>query len=161
MKSHTYKIVMGTLVIALIATEIATACPFCNVETQTLTEETRGADAVVLAKLVKEAPASANAADPNSGTATFQIVEVLRGPDSLKGTKEIGVVFFGDSNREKTYLVNGIGKDKVDWTTPLPLSTAAIKYVKQLATVPQNGADRLAFFQDYLEHEDPLLAQDS
>ena len=137
------------------------ACPFCSVETQTLTEETRGADAVVLAKLVKEAPPSANAADPNSGTATFQIVEVLRGEESLKGGKEISVVFFGDSNRDKTYLVNGIGKEKVDWTTPLPLSAAAIKYTKQLATIPQSGADRLAFFQDYLEHEDPLLAQDS
>ena len=137
------------------------ACPFCSVETQTLSEETRGADAVVLAKLVKEAPASANAADPNSGTATFQIVEVLHGQEALKGTKEIGVVFFGDSSREKMYLVNGIGKDKIDWTTPLPLSTAAVGYVKQLATVPQNGADRLTFFQEYLENADPLLAQDS
>lgn len=137
------------------------ACPFCSVETQTLTEETRGADAVVLAKLVKEAPASANAADPNSGTATFQIVEVLHGQEALKETKEIGVVFFGDSNRDKMYLVNGIGKDKIDWTTPLPLSATAVKYVKQLASVPQNGADRLFFFQDYLENEDPLLAQDS
>jgi hypothetical protein len=161
MKSHKYEFAWSALVIGLALAGIATACPFCNVETQTLTEETRGADAVVLAKLVKEAPPSANAADPNSGTATFQIVEVLRGPDSLKGTKEIGVVFFGDSSREKTYLVNGIGKDKIDWTTPLPLSEAAIKYVKQLATVPQNGADRLAFFQDYLEHADPLLSQDS
>ena len=35
------------------------ACPFCNVESQTLSEETDGADAVVLAKLVKEAPATA------------------------------------------------------------------------------------------------------
>jgi hypothetical protein len=137
------------------------ACPFCSAETQTLTEETKAADAVVLAKLVKEAPASANAADPNSGTATFQIVEKLRGPQSVEAKKEISVVFFGDSDRDKVYLVNGIGKDKVDWTTPLPLSEAAIGYVKQLATVPAGGADRLAFFQEYLEHADPLLAQDS
>ncbi len=150
-----------TLALGLAATGTALACPFCSVETQTLSEEMRGADAVVLAKLVKEAPPSANPADPNSGTATFQIIETLRGQESLKDTKEISVVFFGDSNREKTYLVNGIGKDKVDWTTPLPLSTAAVKYVKQLSTVPENGADRLAFFQETLEHEDPLLAQDS
>ena len=149
------------LAIGITTSGFALACPFCSVETQTLSEETRGADAVVLAKLVKEAPASANAADPNSGTATFQIVEVLHGQESLKGAKEIGVVFFGDSNREKTYLVNGIGKDKIDWTTPLPLSAAAVTYVKQLPTVPQTGADRLVFFQDYLEHADPLLAQDS
>jgi hypothetical protein len=93
MKSQSFKFVLAALAIGL-AAGIAAACPFCSVETQTLSEETRGADAVVLAKLVKEAPASANAADPNSGTATFQIVEVLRGQESLKGTKEIGVVFF-------------------------------------------------------------------
>jgi hypothetical protein len=161
MKSHSFKFVLAVLASGFAGAGIAVACPFCNVETQTLSEETRGADAVVLAKLLKEAPASANAADPNSGTATFQIVEVLHGQESLKGTKEIGVVFFGDSSREKTYLVNGIGKDKIDWTTPLPLSAAAVNYVKQLPTVPQNGADRLVFFQDYLEHADPLLAQDS
>src|SRR5262245_60853383 len=140
---------------------LATACPFCSVESQTLTEETRGADAVVLAKLLKEAPPTANASDPNSGMATFRVEEVLHGQDSLKGAKQIGVVFFGDSNREKTYLVNGIGKDKIDWTTPLPLSPAAVEYVKKLPTVSPNGADRLAFFQDYLEHQDPLLAQDA
>lgn len=161
MKTHCFKFVLPALVIGFAPTAVAVACPFCSVETQTLTEETRGSDALVLAKLLKEAPASANAADPNSGTATFQIVEVLHGQEALKGTKEIGVVFFGDANREKIYLVNGIGKDKIDWTTPLPLSEAAVKYVKQLWSVPQNGADRLAFFQEYLEHEDPLLAQDS
>src|SRR5436190_7176253 len=161
MKSHSFKFVLAAVAIGWAAAGIAIACPFCSVETQTLSEETRGADAVVLAKLLKEAPASANSADPNSGTATFQIIEVLHGQEALKGTKEIGVVFFGDSNREKTYLVNGIGKDKIDWTTPLPLSAAAANYVKQLPTVPQNGADRLVFFQDYLENADPLLAQDS
>jgi hypothetical protein len=161
MKTYNFKLVLVALATVFTAAEFAVACPFCNVETQTLSEETRGADAVVLAKLVKEAPSSANAADPNSGTATFQIVEVLRGQEALKGTKEIGVVFFGDSNRERTYLVNGIGKDKIDWTTPLPLSAAAVTYVKQLPNVPPTGADRLVFFQDYLEHADPLLAQDS
>jgi hypothetical protein len=161
MKSHCFKFVLALSTIGLAAAGIAVACPFCNVETQTLSEETRGADAVVLAKLLKEAPASANAADPNSGTATFQISEVLHGQEALKGAKEIGVVFFGDSSRVKTYLVNGIGKDKIDWTTPLPLSEAAVGYVKQLPTVPQTGADRLAFFQEYLENADPLLAQDS
>ncbi|HJQ81931.1 MAG TPA: hypothetical protein VJ828_18340, partial [Lacipirellulaceae bacterium] len=49
----------------------------------------------------------------------------------------------------------------IDWTTPLPLSAAAVDYVRKLASVPAAGADRLAFFQQYLEHEDPLLAQDA
>src|SRR5215210_2916910 len=98
MKPHQFKFVLAALAIGLAARNVV-GCPFCSVETQTLSEETRGADAVVLAKLLKEAPASANAADPNSGTATFQIVEVLHGQEAIKGAKEISVVFFGDSNR--------------------------------------------------------------
>src|SRR5438552_3604027 len=130
MNSYHFTRAVAAVVLGLAAGGTVWACPFCSVESQTLSEETRGADAVVLAKLLKEAPATANPADPNSGTARFQIVEVLKGQEGLKGAKQIGVVFFGDSNRERTYLVNGIGKDKIDWTTPLPLSSAAAKYVK-------------------------------
>src|SRR3954466_10263626 len=103
MKSPSFKFVLASVAIGWAAAGVAIACPFCSVESQTLTEETRGADAVVLAKLVKEAPATANASDPNSGMATFRIAEVLHGQDLLKDAKEIGVVFFGDSNRDKTY----------------------------------------------------------
>jgi hypothetical protein len=140
---------------------IAVACPFCSVESLTLSEETKGADAVVLAKLVKEAPEPNDSNDPNSGMATFEIVEALRGPETLKPKQEIRVVFFGDSDRHKTYLVNGLGKEKIDWTTPLPLSPPAVDYVRQLPTVPPLGPERLEFFQDYLENPDPLLAQDA
>jgi hypothetical protein len=139
----------------------ASGCPFCSAESQTLSEETKTADAVVLAKLVKEAPASANAAEPNSGTAKFKIVEVIRSKDTLAADQEIDVVFFGDSDRNKVYLISGIGSGKIDWTTPLPLSPTAVEYTKKLGTVATSGADRLAFFQDYLENADPLLAQDA
>src|SRR4051794_28209228 len=126
--------IVGAMSLALLISAAASvwACPFCNVESQTLSEETKGADAVVLAKLVKDAPATADASDPNSGMATFEVVEALKGQEALKGTKEIRVVFFGDTDRNKTYMVTGLGKDKIDWTTPLPLSAAAVEYVKKL-----------------------------
>jgi hypothetical protein len=143
------------------------ACPFCSVESQTLSEETQAADAVVLAKLIKEAPEQPTdvdagaSASPDSGTATFEIIEVLRGQQQLAGVKELRAVYFGEADRERVFLIMGLGSDKLDWTTPLPLSPAAIEYVRQLPGVPPAGADRLAFFQEYLEHADPLLAQDA
>jgi hypothetical protein len=137
------------------------ACPFCNVESKTLSEETNGADAVVLAKLLKEAPATADASDPNSGMATFAIVEIMKGQETLGAAKEINVVFFGDSDRNKTYLVTGLGKEKIDWTTPLPLTPTAVEYVRKLPMVAPAGTERLVFFQDYLENADPLLSQDA
>lgn len=151
----------AALVIALAGSASALACPFCSVESQTLSEETEAADAVVLAKLVEEAAPENDAADPNSGTAKFEIIEVLRGQDAVAGAKQIDVVYFGEADRERVFLVMGLGAEKPDWTTPLPLSVAGVDYVRKLSGVPMSGADRLAFFQEYLEHEDPLLAQDS
>ena len=130
-------------------------------ESQTLSEETKGADAVVLAKLLKEAPTATDPNDPNSGMATFQIAEVLHGPESLKPKQEISVVFFGDTDRDKTYLVTGLGTENTDWTTPLPLTPTAVDYIRKLPSVPPAGAERLEYFQDYLENPDPLLAQDA
>ncbi len=144
----------------------AVACPFCDAPSQTLGEEIQSADAVVLAKLVKEAPklpenATEAASDPNAGMATFKIEEVLRGQETVGAVKEIQVVFFGDSDRERVYLVNALGGEKLDWTTPLPLTPAGIEYVRKLPTLPASGVERIKFFQDYLEHEVPLLAQDA
>jgi hypothetical protein len=55
----------------------------------------------------------------------------------------------------------GVTGPGLDWTTPVPLSERAVAYVKQLPTLPTSGADRLAFFQEYLEDSDSLLAQDA
>ena len=78
-------IYLGAIAVAFLFGGAAFACPFCSVESQTLSEETQSSDAVVLAKLIKDAPppsdATLNSSDPNAGTATFQIVEVLRGQE--------------------------------------------------------------------------------
>jgi hypothetical protein len=58
-------------------------------------------------------------------------------------------------------MITAVGGDALEWMTPLPLSPAAADYVRKLPSVPASGADRLAFFQDYLENADPLLAQDA
>jgi hypothetical protein len=116
--------------------------------------------------LVKEAstgPATdkLGVSNPNAGTAKFEIVEVLRGESHVKSGQQIDVVFFGEAARDQIFMITGIGSEKIDWITPLPLSAAAVEYTRKLQTVPPSGADRLAFFQEYLEHADPLLAQDA
>jgi hypothetical protein len=163
-----------TFVLALAASwsvaTTAVACPFCTVESRTLTEEITSADAVVLAKLVSEAPpldmSADNAggfgpADPDSGKATFRVVEVLHGADHVATDNQIKVVYFGEDDRAGTFFITGVGTEAIEWTTPLPLSAAAVDYVRELPTVAPAGADRLAFFQEYLENDDPLLAQDA
>jgi hypothetical protein len=163
--------VVGAAVLASLALTAVDgrACPFCTVESQTLSEELHSVDAAVLAKLVKEAAplelGAAAPAEPGAGTAlgdaTFEIVDVLRGKPALGDTKQIQVTYFGPANRQQVFLITGIGTDPIGWTTPLSLSSAAVDYIHRLDGVAASGPDRLAFFQDYLEHKDRLLAQDA
>jgi hypothetical protein len=149
-------VILFATVAWLAAASVASACPFCAAESRTLTEEVRMADAAVLAKL-----AGPDAADLDSGNAKFKIVRVLAGEDVLGTAKEFDAVFFGEPDTEQIFLVSGIGTDYTEWSTPLPLSEAGVEYLGRLADVPESGADRLAFFQEYLENDEPLLAQDA
>jgi hypothetical protein len=134
----------------------AWACPFCSAESRTLTEEIDLADVAVLAKL-----AGPDAADLDTGNAKFKVVHVLAGEDVLGDTKQFDAVFFGEPDTEQIFLISGIGIDYTEWSTPLPLSKAGVEYLERLPEVPESGADRLAFFQEFFENEEPLLAQDA
>lgn len=153
----------------LAATNVSVACPFCVAESQTLTEEIDTANAVVLAKLLKPAlPPSQvpdglggfGAADPETGKATFEIVEILKGKEHLIGIEEVQAIFFDTPDPKKVYLIRGLG-DPLEWTIPFALSETGVDYVKKLLTLPKEGPERMRFFMDYLEHEDSMLGQDA
>jgi len=136
---------------------------------QTLSEEIADADAVVIARLVKPAlsldlapddNAPYGTVDPETGAAEFLIEKILKGADELLGVERVEAVFFGEIDFEKHFLIRGIG-DPLDWAVPVPLAPLAVDYVQKLPALPESGADRLAFFQPYLEHDVRQLAQDA
>ena len=159
------------LAIALLTLRWATpaaACPFCSAASQTLSEEIAASDVVVLAELLTPSGDAASAAGTgaDSAMATFRILKTLRGAEKIKDAKQLQVVYFGDGDINKQFMVTGFATERVDWSTPLPLSKHAVDYVKQLALspdqgLPEKGPDRLAFFMKYFENDDPLLAQDA
>ena len=160
----------ATLCAWLAATSAVEACPFCIATSQTLSEELASAQVAVIARLSQAAPPTeSGAADPTTGLATFEVVEILRGADKFSDLKELAVVYFGENEADKLFLINGIDAglpptaagQAADWTTPLPLSQRGVEYVRQLATLPPQGTERLAFFLQYFEDADPLLAQDA
>ncbi len=150
------RLLVAAVTVTLCGPRLAAACPFCNAESRTLTEELQRSDAAVFAKL-----AGPDAADPDSGNAKFKIIKVLNGNAVLGDKTEIEVVFFGTSDTDQLYLISGVGADYTEWATPLALTPEAAQYIERLPDVPASGADRLVFFQDYLENEQPLLAQDA
>ena len=79
----------------------------------------------------------------------------------IEGVEEIETTFYGESDGGTIFLITGLGADKPEWGTPLPLSNAGRKYLAKLPDLSQNDLDRLDFFQGYLENPDPMLAQDA
>ncbi|MCO6047223.1 hypothetical protein NG895_25265 [Aeoliella sp. ICT_H6.2] len=139
------------------------ACPYCTVERATLAEEMDGSDVVVLAKLVEPTgdQGPGGVIDPETGKAKFHVEKVLLGEKLLNGADQMEAVFFGEPIQGQTYLIRGLGAEELDWTIPIPVSETAAKYVQEIRTLPEKGPERARYFYDYLEHEDPLLAQDS
>src|SRR3989304_860397 len=100
--------VVAAVVLVLAGATLVAACPFCTVESRTLTEEISASEAVVLAKLIADAPPVAvdaeNDTDPDSGKATFQVVDVLRGAERVNSGDPIKVVYFGEGENDDPLL---------------------------------------------------------
>ncbi|MEM9351384.1 MAG: hypothetical protein AAGA92_00055 [Planctomycetota bacterium] len=156
-------------VIALFTTNLpAAACPFCSSTSQTLTEEMASMDVAVIAELIEpaeeidlDAPLPEGPPDPDAGMATFRVTEAIKGGDLIAAGEEFRAVYFGQAEDDKSFLISGLAPDAIQWNMPLPLTTQGVEYVQSLGGLPEKGADRLAFFQEHFESEDPLLAQDA
>lgn len=142
--------------------ERAVGCPFCAAEQRTLTEEITDSSVILLGKLLL--PEGENdptqALNPETGEARFSVERVYKGDDLMGDAQSIEAIYFGAPNLQSMYFIRGVGSPP-DWAIPLELSETAVAYVDKLFELPPAGADRLAFFQDFLEHEEPLLAQDA
>ncbi|MBX3413520.1 MAG: hypothetical protein KF708_12590 [Pirellulales bacterium] len=142
----------------------AVACPFCSAVSLTLTEEINTADLAVIAKIApgQTLPSTSATEAPAQATKTkFEIVEVLKGQEHVKPGDMIDVFYFGQDAQQPEFMITAIDPKMPSWGTPIGLSERAGAYVRKLLSLPPKGADRLAFFQDYFEDTDPILAADA
>lgn len=160
-------VVASALFVAL--SGVVYSCPFCSAVQQTLSEEIKGADAALIVRLNKgnDAPKSAGPA-PDGAVAPrdpvktkFAIVQVLKGEKLLGATKEIEVLYFGTHPSGTQFFVTGVDPKNLAWSTPTMLSPRAVEYLEKIVKLPETGANRLVFFQDYFEDADALLAGDA
>jgi hypothetical protein len=151
---------IAVLVSGIVLSGWATACPFCSATSQTFSEELSTMDVAVIAKLVKVPPASTKAGD-DIQKATFEVVSLIKGEGLIKPGEKLETLYFGDGTVGKSFLVMGISPPKIMWSTPLPLSERGITYLNEIMKLPKEGAERLVFFQNYLEDADEMLARDA
>lgn len=112
-------------------------------------------DAVAIAHLV------ADGRQDIDGNATFEVERILRGEMLLEPGQRIEAVYFGPGKTDKKFLMLGVDPRNLVWSSPLPLSEDAIRYVEAIQKLPEDSVARLDFYQKHFEHPDSLLARDS
>jgi hypothetical protein len=127
----------------------------------TFSEEIGNSQVAVIAKLTHAPPRSDDGNSLDVAKAKFEVVKVLKGAEHLAKTREIDVPYFGDSPLGSTFLINGIDPPAINWSTPIAITKRGVEYVAKALDLPKEGADRLAYFQDYLEDSDDMLARDA
>jgi len=138
------------------------ACPFCSAVSQTMSEEIGTMDAAVVTRLAAvPSPQDGGSAGSEIPKATFEITDVVKGKSHLGSTKTIEAIYFGTANIGDKLLIMGVDPPRIAWSTPLKVSDRAVEYLCSLEGLPEKGAERLKFFQNYLEDKDKFLSQDA
>lgn len=159
-------VVLAALVVDTVGLRQASACPFCSAAQTTLSEDIKSNDVAVICKLVNRPAEQPADAPPEASECTFEVLSAIKGGEHLKPAADgkpttIKILYFGEQPIGTKFLAFGIDPTNLAWGTPTAMSDRAIEYVTKLPKLPDNGADRLAFFQGYFEDADSLLAADS
>ena len=147
----------------------AAACPFCAAVSLTFAQEIDQSETAVIAALVEPPPASAlgPGAEGPLPKGRFRVVDVLKGDDLLQaaglldGEQLIETILLEEKPAGGLFLIMGVEPPELLWSSPIAVSDRAVAYLKKIGSLPEAGADRLAFFQQYLEDEDDTLARDA
>jgi hypothetical protein len=146
----------AAIVLALLESNVAGACPFCLAIEPTLAQRRESAAAVA----VGEAAAAREGAKSQS----FQLRTVLRGPAELNKSKPIDVassrlkagsfaILFADGDEPHE-------RDRWEWTAAMA-NEALLGYFAAAPDLRAPAAKRLAYFVPYLEHAEADIARDA
>ena len=135
-------------------------CPFCSAINLTFTEQMASNDIVVIGKLLEVPPPSD---DPNAELprAEFAVSLVLKGEKWVKPGMKFKTLLVGRQAIGQEFLVMGVDPPSVTWSTPMKSSQRVIDYLTKIRDLPESGAKRLIFFQDYFEDQESVLAFDA
>lgn len=145
----------------------AALCPFCNPVALTLSEEMAVRDVAVIAELTADPPAPPQSDTEEAKKAQFQVRHVLKGHNLVTAgganarPTQLSTFYFGAGRKGDMFLLMSVEGDSEEWNIPIPLNERCAKYVEKLPELPEAGADRLAFFQNYFEDKEDLLARDA
>jgi hypothetical protein len=146
------------------------ACPFCSVVEPTLSQRREAAEIVLVAELIGH----------EQGRAVFKRHLVLRGNEHLPGNGELQVAAHVASKPGALCLLMAEGASRTadnevgqpfpssspaaagQWSWRIvPVTETSLAYFLRAPSLRVPAAERLKYFARYLEHADPLVAEDA
>lgn len=165
LKQFSARITATIAAMLLLLTSFASAtsgmhCPFCSALNLTFAQQMNKSDIVVIAKVVN-IPKPIDDIDAPPPKASFEITQVLKGDRFVKREMTFKSLLIGTYELGDEFLIMGNDPPAVIWEAPLRASERVIDYIGQLSDLPDEGVERLKFFQDYFEDSESLLAFDA
>jgi hypothetical protein len=136
----------------------ASACPFCTALAPSLAQQRDAADIVALAEVATPGGA-------NDSLARLRLHQVLRGADRLEKRDRLDVALDTAAGSGSLVLLFGAAGDgqasgAITWHA-VPVNETSYAYFVRSPSLKTPTHERLGYFARYLEHADPLLAQDA
>lgn len=144
---------------AFFASEIF-ACPFCGPPQSRLSERLAKNEVTVLAEWLDATPAK----KATDGATRLRVIERIRGP---KGKLEFAANDRITLPREwrakpgQLCLLFGRKEEELLWETPVEMTDAAVRYLRQAPALDAPVSKRLEYFLEHLESSDSLIAMDA
>ena len=135
-------------------------CPFCSAVALTFTEQIEQQEVVVVAKLT-EKPKQPDTDTFDFPEGKFEIVGVLKGKKIVSTGMTFNTTVVGVHLVGQKFLIMGQGAPDISWTTPMKATDRVFEYLQKIRELPASGPERLAFFQQYFEDKEKILAFDA
>jgi hypothetical protein len=92
----------------------------------------------------------------------FAIRDVLRDQtDRLKQGQSLTLDSYREGNAGDPFLILGSGESAIDWDPPLPMSEAAVRYVRAAPAPTAPAPERLEYALRFLDDSDPVITNDA
>ncbi|WP_417386226.1 hypothetical protein [Gimesia sp.] len=150
--------ILCSLLLALKVTTLE-ACPFCPGPSTTLSRQLELADVAILGQWSSAKLGTLQKA----GQTSFVISEVLHQPrkSTLKVGDQITLSRHYAGKPAQQFFLTGARGISLHWNEPVAMTSASIHYLKQAPSQKMETSHRLRYFLNYLEHPDPIIANDA
>lgn len=152
----------ATVVATLLLSTAASAhCPFCEAPSLTLAEQVDQSGHLLLGEWISGTPSTPESA----GTSRFKVVKVAKSSkDNFAPGQEVELPQYIAAEEGDRYILMGPELDFTDWHIPNEATEESWAYLSGLPmpeTEQEKQVERLAYFIEYLQHEDLSVSNDA